>query len=70
MNEFIRLTSSNGSDYVININHIVGYYSVIGGDDVTVIETDSNFEDGRFLVKESVSFIFDTINMIRQGGIT
>lgn len=69
MGDFICLTSLNGESFVININHIIGFYRVSSRDDNTAIETTSKYGDGRFLVKESVPFIFDTIKIIRQGGI-
>ena len=68
MNKFICLTSMNGSNYIINVNHIVGFYSP-KGENITVIETDSSLEGGRFLVKEPVSYIFDTIRNIQKGGL-
>lgn len=68
MNEFISLTSMNGSTFIINVNHIVGFYSTKERN-ITVIETDSCFELGRFWVKESVSFISDTIRNIQKGGL-
>lgn len=69
MTEFIYLTSPNDTTYVININHIVAYYQE-KDNYLTTIETTSKYGDGRFLAKESVSKIFNTINLIRQGGMT
>lgn len=68
MNNFITLTMQDGNSCVVNINHIVAYYADKGSK-VTVLETDSTFEDGRFIVKEPVHWIFDAIDLIQRGGI-
>lgn len=67
MNNFITLTMQNGTSCVVNINHIVAYYADKGGG-ITILETDSIYGDGRFIVKEPVHWIFDAIDLIQRGG--
>ena len=67
MNNFITLTMLDGKSCVVNINHIVGYYADKEGG-ATVIETDSTYDNGRFIVKEPAYWLFDAIDLLQRGG--